>query len=152
MLNIIALLASTAESTGPATSQPKPNAFAAFIPIIAFVVILYIFVIRPNKKRATQFQSMLSNLKKGDKIMLQCGMVGTIAKIDETMFISVEIAQNVYCKFNKNAVSSIISNTTNSDINTKQNNNHNDIQSSDIMQKIQKDTCIGLDQNDSINN
>ena len=66
------------------------------MPIILVMVIFYFLLIRPQQKRAKQHKAMLSELKRGDKIVTNGGLTGTIIKaIDDRETIEVEIAKDV---------------------------------------------------------
>ena len=66
------------------------------MPIILVMVIFYFLLIRPQQKRAKQHKAMLSELKRGDKIVTNGGLTGTIIKaIDDSETIEVEIAKDV---------------------------------------------------------
>ena len=66
------------------------------MPIILVVGIFYFLLIRPQQKRAKQHKAMLSELKRGDKIVTNGGLTGTIIKaIDDSETIEVEIAKDV---------------------------------------------------------
>lgn len=69
------------------------------------VVILYLFMIRPNKKRMEQYQKMLDSIKVGNRI-LAAGIYGTVKKINEKT-LDVEIAKGVVVEINKNAVANV---------------------------------------------
>lgn len=57
---------------------------------IAFLVIFYIFAIRPQRKREKQIKEMRSNLRVGDKVITIGGIHGKITKIkDEVITIEV---------------------------------------------------------------
>lgn len=66
------------------------------MPIILVMVIFYFLLIRPQQKRAKQHKAMLSELKRGDKIVTNGGLTGTIIKaVDDSETIEVEIAKDV---------------------------------------------------------
>ncbi len=67
--------------------------------------ILYLFMIRPNKKRMAEYQKMLNSIKVGDRV-LAAGIYGKVKKIDEKT-IEMEIAKGVIIEVNKNAVAGI---------------------------------------------
>ncbi|GIX46637.1 MAG: hypothetical protein KatS3mg131_0848 [Candidatus Tectimicrobiota bacterium] len=50
-----------------------------FLPLMA---IFYFLIFRPQQKQRKEFQQMLANLKKGDRIVTRGGIVGVIDKID----------------------------------------------------------------------
>ena len=74
------------------------------IPMIAvFGLIFYFLVIRPQQKTAKEHKKLLTELQKGDSIVLSCGIHGRVVSIaDDTM--SVEVADNVKIKVNKDVV------------------------------------------------
>ena len=66
------------------------------MPIILVMIIFYFLLIRPQQKRAKQHKEMLSALKRGDKIITNGGLTGTIIKaVDDSETIEVEIAKDV---------------------------------------------------------
>ena len=66
------------------------------MPIILVMVIFYFLLIRPQQKRAKQHKQMLAALKRGDKIVTNGGLTGTIIKaVDDSETIEVEIAKDV---------------------------------------------------------
>ncbi|MGB1356933.1 MAG: preprotein translocase subunit YajC [Candidatus Puniceispirillaceae bacterium] len=66
------------------------------MPIILVMVIFYFLLIRPQQKRAKQHKAMLSALKRGDKIITNGGLTGTIIKaVEDSETIEVEIAKDV---------------------------------------------------------
>jgi preprotein translocase subunit YajC len=50
-------------------------------------VMFYFLIIRPQQKRAKSQQSMLSDLKRGDKIITIGGIFGTIEALDEKSIV-----------------------------------------------------------------
>lgn len=67
--------------------------------------IIYLLIVRPNKRRMAEYQKMLDSLKIGDRV-LAAGIYGVIKKIGEKT-ISVEIAKGVTVDVAKNAVAGV---------------------------------------------
>jgi preprotein translocase subunit YajC len=80
--------------------------FSGFIPIILMFVIFYFLLIRPQQKRQKEHRSMISNLKKGDRIITSGGLHGRITGMDETT-LTVEIADKVRVKVARANVSAL---------------------------------------------
>jgi len=80
--------------------------FSGFIPIILMFVIFYFLLIRPQQKRQKEHRSMVSNLKKGDRIITSGGLYGRITGIDDTT-LTVEIADKVRVKVARSNVSAM---------------------------------------------
>lgn len=59
------------------------NPLIALAPFILIFVIFYFFMIRPQQKKQKQTKEMLASIKKGDKVVTNSGMFGTIWGIDD---------------------------------------------------------------------
>lgn len=64
-----------------------------FIIPIAFLVIFYIFAIRPQKKREKEIREMRDSLRVGDKIITIGGIYGKVLKVKEDM-LTIEVGSN----------------------------------------------------------
>jgi len=67
--------------------------------------IIYLLIVRPNKRRMAEYQKMLDSLAVGNRV-LAAGIYGTIKKIGEKT-IDVEIAKGVVVEVAKNAVANV---------------------------------------------
>ena len=67
--------------------------------------IIYLFMVRPNKRRMNEYKKMLDGLAVGNRV-LAAGIYGTIKKINDNS-IEVEIAKGVVVEINKNAVANV---------------------------------------------
>ena len=66
------------------------------MPILLVMVIFYFLLIRPQQKRAKQHREMLNTLKRGDKIITNGGITGTIVRVvEDSETVEVEIAKDV---------------------------------------------------------
>jgi len=70
--------------------------------------IFYFMILRPQQKRAKDRQKLLDALKKGDKVVTAGGMYGTIAGIEEKTVL-VQVADNIKMKFERSAITSVVS-------------------------------------------
>jgi preprotein translocase subunit YajC len=80
--------------------------FTGFIPLILMFVIFYFLLIRPQQKRTKEHRNMISNLKKGDRIITSGGIHGRITGMDEST-LTVEIADKVRVKVARANVSNL---------------------------------------------
>lgn len=74
-----------------------------FIMIILMFVVMYFFMIRPQQKRQKQLKEMRKSLGKGDKIITQGGIFGTILEVKDEYFL-VEVDSNVKIRVVKDLV------------------------------------------------
>ncbi len=64
------------------------------LPMILMVAIFYFLLIRPQQQKAKEHKALLDNLKKGDRIITQGGIIGTIVNIDDQI-VNLEVADKV---------------------------------------------------------
>jgi preprotein translocase subunit YajC len=62
--------------------------------MIAMFAIFYFLLIRPQQKKAKQHQEMLKSLKRGDSVVTNGGIAGTVTGTTEK-YLTVEIAEKV---------------------------------------------------------
>ncbi|MEM1055124.1 MAG: preprotein translocase subunit YajC [Bacteroidota bacterium] len=72
---------------------------------LLILVVFYFFLIRPQQTREKKRRTMISELKKGDRIITAGGVHGTVVKVEESSLLA-EVDQNVKMRFDKNAVAS----------------------------------------------
>ena len=81
--------------------------FSGFIPIILMFVIFYFLLIRPQQKRQKETRNMITNLKKGDRVITSGGLHGRITGIDDTT-LTLEIADKVRVKVGRSNVAGML--------------------------------------------
>ena len=90
-----------AQSAGEASSQ---SAFFQFIPLVLILGVFWFLIIRPQQKKQKAHQRMVDNLNKGDKVVTNGGIFGTIVKVGEDR-ITLEIASKVQINIERQQVS-----------------------------------------------
>lgn len=91
---------------GGATGQGA-GGFTSLIPIILMFVIFYFLLIRPQQKKSKEQREMISQLKKGDRIVTSGGLHGRITATGEQT-MTVEIADKVRVKITRGSVAQVI--------------------------------------------
>ena len=98
---------SDAMAEGAAAAAQPEASFASFIPLIVIFVLFYFLLIRPQTKRAKEHKQMVEALAKGDEVVTNGGVLGKAVEIGES-FITVEIAEGVQIKVQRNAIASLV--------------------------------------------
>lgn len=89
-------------------AQQQPDVFTGLVmPMIFLAVVFYFLIIRPQSKRTKEHKSMLSELKKGDEVATNGGLLGKVTRIGEN-FIELEVADNTVVRVQKQAVSNLM--------------------------------------------
>ena len=89
-----------------APAQPEPGfmqQYSFLIMIALMVLVLWLFMWRPEAKRCKQMQEFRNGLKKGDKIITAGGIYGTVKEVKETSLL-IEVDSNVTLRIDKNMV------------------------------------------------
>lgn len=92
-------------------AQPPSGGASALLnllPILLFVVFLYLLIILPQKRRTKKHQSFLSELKEGDRVLLSGGLIGTIASLGDRT-VELEVAPSVRVTVLKQTIISLAS-------------------------------------------
>ncbi|MCT4577688.1 preprotein translocase subunit YajC [Donghicola sp.] len=87
------------------------EAFAQFVPLILIFAIMYFLLIRPQQKKMKEHQNMVSNLRRGDQVVTQGGVIGKVSKVKDDNEVEVEIAENVKVRVVKATVTQVLSKT-----------------------------------------
>lgn len=65
------------------------------LPFILIFVIMYFLILRPQQKRAKAHQEMIKNIRRGDTVVTNGGLVGKVTKLVDDDQIEIEIADDV---------------------------------------------------------
>ena len=99
-MNAIALLQTAGANSALAL-------FIQVLPILAIGLVFYFLVIAPANKQRRKTESMLSSLKKGDRVVTSGGIYGTVQGV-EAEVVYLKIAENVKIKLARSAVTGIV--------------------------------------------
>ncbi len=83
----------------------------SFLPMIAIVGIFYFLVLRPQSKKAKEHQKMLSELKKGDDVSTQGGIIGKITGIKDNE-VTLQVQEGVRIRFLRSAITGVYTGAT----------------------------------------
>ncbi|OGW79457.1 MAG: preprotein translocase subunit YajC [Omnitrophica bacterium GWA2_52_8] len=76
-----------------AAAPGQPNPIISFMPLILIFFVMYFLMIRPQQKRQKELQSLVNNLKKGDKVITAGGILGVVTSIQND-YIVVKTGEN----------------------------------------------------------
>ena len=78
-----------------------------FIFIAGMFAIMYFLMIRPQQKQLKEHKALLANLKKGDLVVTQGGVIGRIDLVSDRE-VKVEIASGVKIRVLKTSVQTVL--------------------------------------------
>lgn len=87
--------------TAPAAAAPGflggPNGMSPLIPLMVIFGIFYFLMIRPQQRKMKEQQKFLTDLKKGDMVVTNSGIVGLVKQLSDKI-ITLEIDEGVNLK------------------------------------------------------
>lgn len=83
----------------------QPNSSFSLIMMGAIILVFWLFMIRPQAKKAKDQKKFIENLQKGDRIVTIAGIHGTVNKVNEDNTIQLETNPGSYLKLEKSAIS-----------------------------------------------
>jgi len=81
--------------------------FTGILLIVGMFVIMYFMIIRPQRKRQKEQQTIMGNLAKGDEVITTGGILGKVTKVDDTYMV-LEVSNNVELKFQKASLHAVL--------------------------------------------
>lgn len=96
----------------PAYAQAAGGAGGAgtitsLVPLILIFVIMYFLILRPQQKRMKDHRNMVSELKRGDQVVTQGGIIGKITDVKDDE-VTVEIAQGVKIRVVRATIAQVV--------------------------------------------
>jgi preprotein translocase subunit YajC len=88
------LVTSALVSLAQAAPSGGGSPVVQFLPLILIFGVFYLLVIRPQQKKGKLHQQMLSELKAGDLVVTQGGIIGKITGIKDPEVV-IEVSQGV---------------------------------------------------------
>lgn len=85
--------------------QQGGSQMVSFLMMGAIILVFWLFMIRPQAKKAKEQKKFVDNMQKGDKIVTIAGIHGTINKVNEDGTIQLEISPGSYLKIERSAIS-----------------------------------------------
>jgi preprotein translocase subunit YajC len=84
----------------PAFAQGSPfgadgGMLTSLLPFVLIFVIMYFLILRPQQKRVKQHQEMVKNVRRGDSVVTNGGLVGKVIKVVDDDQIEIEIGEGV---------------------------------------------------------
>ena len=90
--------------------QAAPQAGGGMTSIIMMVLlfgVMWFFMFRPQQKKMKEHQLLITNLKKGDEVMTNGGIMGRIIDLDN-FAIDLEIAKNTIIRIQRSVVVQVL--------------------------------------------
>lgn len=91
---------------GAAAGGAGGSAFVNLFPLLLIFVVFYMFLIRPQQKRAKEHEAKINAVQKNDEVVTAGGLMGKVTKVADD-YVEVEIAPNVRVKAVKSTIANV---------------------------------------------
>ena len=89
-----------------------------FVFIGLMILVFWLFMIRPQAKKAKQQKTFMTGLQKGDKVVTIAGIHGSVNRLNDDGTFMLEVNPGSYIKMEKSAVSMEMSAKLNTPVTT----------------------------------
>ena len=86
-----------------AAAGQQGGGWSMWIMLALIFVVMWLFMIRPQKKQQKELQNFRDALKKGDKVVTIGGIYGTVAEVKEDSVL-IEVDNSVKIRVSKQAL------------------------------------------------
>ena len=83
----------------------KGGSSSTLIMMGLMIVVFWLFMIRPQAKKAKKQKEFINNLQKGDKIVTIAGIHGKVNKVSDDGTLELEVSPGSYIKIERSAIS-----------------------------------------------
>jgi preprotein translocase subunit YajC len=97
----------------PAFAQTPGSMFGGgemltqLLPFALIFVIMYFLILRPQQKRVKAHQEMVKNVRRGDTVVTNGGLIGRVAKVIDDGEIEIEIADEVRVRQSRSMIAEV---------------------------------------------
>src|ERR1700712_3489705 len=85
--------------------QGKGGSTGTLIMMGLMILVFWMFMIRPQAKKAKSQKAFVNNMQKGDKIVTIAGIHGKINRVNEDGTLELETSPGSYMKIEKSSIS-----------------------------------------------
>ena len=71
------------------------NMLMSLLPFALIFVIMYFLILRPQQKKMKAHQDLVKNVRRGDTVITNGGLIGKVTKVIDDDQIEIEIADDV---------------------------------------------------------
>lgn len=86
-----------------ANPQAQGSGASMWIMLALIFLVMWFFMIRPQRKQQKELEAMRNSLKKGDKVITAGGIYGIVADVDERTVL-MKVDDNVKIRVDKTSI------------------------------------------------
>ncbi|MGA4543692.1 preprotein translocase subunit YajC [Uniformispora flossi] len=79
----------------------------SLLPLLLIFVVVYLFMIKPAKKRQQEAAQTQQSLRPGSEVRTIAGLFATVTEVEDDTVV-LEIAPDVHCRYLKSAIAAVL--------------------------------------------
>jgi preprotein translocase subunit YajC len=79
----------------------------SLLPFVLIFVIMYFLILRPQQKRVKTHAEMVKNMRRGDTVVTNGGLIGKVTKVIDDDQVEIEIAEDVRIRQMRQMISDV---------------------------------------------
>lgn len=83
----------------------------ALLPFVLIFGVFYFLILRPQQQKMKKHQQMLANLRRGDRVVTNGGLIGTISKIVSDSEVQLELADDIRVRHLRTMITEVLAKT-----------------------------------------
>ena len=87
------------------------EAFGQLLFPLLIIAIFYLLVFRPQQQKMKAHAKMVEELRRGDQVVTQGGLIGKVVKVKEDNEIEVELAEGVKVRVVQSTIAQVLNKT-----------------------------------------
>lgn len=98
----------TPGGTGADTGGSQPNMIMLGVTVVAFVLIFYFLIMRPQQKRSKEQKKLMDSVAKGSEVLTSGGLAGRVTKISDAGYITIALNDTTDIVIKRNFVAAVL--------------------------------------------
>ena len=98
----------TVQKNSVSDTNSPGGMLSGFLPIIIICGLFYFLIMRPQQKREAKKREKINQLKKGDFVVTNGGIIGKVEKVSDNANVTLEISEGVVVKVYKNFIAEVL--------------------------------------------
>lgn len=107
-----------AQANGAAPQQPASNPFSLLFPMLAIGLLMWVMLIRPQRRERATREAMVSALKKNDRVLTTGGIYGVVTNVRpeaDEVTVRVDDASNTRLRMTMSSILRVLGDEQTSD-------------------------------------
>ncbi|MDR1551350.1 MAG: preprotein translocase subunit YajC [Holosporaceae bacterium] len=94
--------------TSVSQQQQQVSVVGSLTPVVLLVLVFYFIIMRPQQKREAKRRDLINSVKRGDRVLMSSGIIGTVHKVIGDKEISLEISENVRVRMMRATITELL--------------------------------------------